>query len=288
MSTQPQRPDHDPTAPASAGAAGDLQLGDLLDLSRLIVAEGIDVIAGDPPVPISVWRLAYAAHRPGGGHDPAGAFTPGLAAPLVATFSRPGQTILDLNHDAAIQGAAGAGARRYRTVTDPRNLDELAGSEHLAGAVDLVVSRWPHPDPHPTDTQDRTDGTSGPDAAADLFTACRTLLAPDGLTVLVLAPPPPGPPYVEHAQVVIPAAHHAGLGYLQHIIVVTAPIAGEPTPRLASPADGATLRAATHIRAHLDLLVFVLRPTAGSRGRSARRRPDRPGRAPRRAPRSTR
>ena len=107
MTTPPQRPAHDPTEPVGA----ELRLDDLLSLSQLILAGDIDAIAGDPPVPISVWRLAGS--DPGGSHDPADGFTPHLAAPLVATFSRRGQTILDLTHDAAIEGAAGAGARRY-------------------------------------------------------------------------------------------------------------------------------------------------------------------------------
>ena len=145
--------------------------------------------------------------------------------------------------------------------------------------------RWP-PDPDTTPT----DTASAAGAAVDLFATCRTLLSPGGFTVVALLPPPPGPPYVEHAQVVIPAAHRAGLGYLQHIIAVTAPISGEPAPRRTAPTHRATLRAATHLRAHLDLLVFVLRRTharAQAPSGSPRIRNPRSGGPRRRAPGSS-
>ena len=65
-----------------------------------------------------------------------------------------------------------------------------------------------------------------------------------------------------HAADVIPAAEAAGLGYVQHVIAVTAPIAGERFTNLATPASRPVLRAARaglgYGRYHLDLLIFVL------------------------------
>ncbi|MDQ1646885.1 MAG: hypothetical protein QOJ50_3069, partial [Cryptosporangiaceae bacterium] len=106
---------------------------------------------------------------------------------------------------------------------------------------------------------------------------------------------PPDQPHVEYAHELVPAAHRAGLGYLQHIVAVGAPINGEQPTTLSTPASHATLRAAArtvrHLRIHVDLLLFVLR---GSHATSAEpadyhgkhRRSGRRGRG--RTPRSSR
>jgi len=198
---------------------------------------------GAPPVPITVWR-ATGVDQPAR-QQGADGFTPRLAALLVGAYTRAGDTILDLSCDPTIEGAAGAGARRYLPVNDRTNLNDIGRPR---GSVGLIVLRWP------TGTERLT-----PAMAVDLFGACRSLLTRDGHTVVVLALPPGSGPYIDHAQVLIPAAHHAGLLYLQHIVAVTAPIAGEHRTTRAAPADAATLRAATHLTAHLDLLVFELR-----------------------------
>jgi hypothetical protein len=93
---------------------------------------------------------------------------------------------------------------------------------------------------------------------ADLLGDCRRLLAACGC-VIVAPASPPRTGYVDHARRLIPAARRAGLGYLQHIVVLTAPIPGDPSPRQATPAGPATLRAATHLRVQAALLAFVLR-----------------------------
>ena len=58
------------------------------------------------------------------------------------------------------------------------------------------------------------------------------------------------------------AAEAAGLGYVEHVIAVTAPIPGERFTNLATPASRPVLRAARaglgYGRYHLDLLIFVL------------------------------
>ncbi|UWZ50179.1 hypothetical protein Dmats_46270 [Dactylosporangium matsuzakiense] len=67
----------------------------------------VDLVAGDPPVPITVWRTA----RVGGDH---GASIPArLARRLVASYSRPGEAVVDLTDDHALTTACHAGDRRH-------------------------------------------------------------------------------------------------------------------------------------------------------------------------------
>jgi len=183
--------------------------------------------------------------RPGGADQPtrhqgANGFTPRLAALFVGAYTRAGDTILGLSCDPTIEGAAGAGARRYLLVNDRTDLNDIGRPR---GSVGLIVLRWP------THTDRLTHAM-----AIDLFTVCRSLLTRDGHTVVVLALPPGGGPYIEHAQVLISAARQARLHYLQHIVAVTAPIAGEHRTIQAAPGN-----AAIRLTAHMDLLVFELR-----------------------------
>jgi hypothetical protein len=173
-------------------------------------------------------------------HKGVDGFTPRLAALLVGAYTRTGDTILDLSCDPTIEGAAGAGARRYLPVYDRMDLTDIG---RPCGSVGLVVLRWPT----------RTDRLT-PAMAIDLFTACRSLLTRDGHTIVVLALPPGSGHYIDHAQVLIPAAHQAGLLYRQHIVAVTAPSIRDHGTSRAAPAD-----AAAGLTAHLDLLVFELR-----------------------------
>ena len=209
----------------------------------------VDVVPGDPPVPITVWRVADPDHPYR--HDLDG-LTGRTAQLLVALYTRPGDTIVSLRHDPALAGAAGAGGRTYLPVDHPA---DLADVDHVAGTVRLVVLLWP-----PT----RRDDPVSPAEATDLFTACRVITGRDGCTIVALAAAPPGDTYAEHSGLLIPAARHAGLGWLQHIIAITAPIAGERITWRATPVDRATLRAATHVKIHVDLLVFW--PWSGRHG----------------------
>jgi len=241
MTTQPPYPEPDPTIRPIPGGGSDRRAPRATSAPTDVPDLGPTL--GATPVPITVWRAA-GVDQPARHHGVDG-FTPRLAALLVGAYTRPGDTILDLSCDPTIEGAAGAGARRYLPIPDRTDLIDI---DRPRGSVGLIVLRWPT----------RTDRLT-PAMAIDLFTACRSLLTRDGHTVVVLALPPGSGPYIDHAQVLIPAAHHAGLHYLQHIVAVTAPIAGEHRTQRAAPADAATLRAATHLTAHLDLLVFELR-----------------------------
>ena len=231
---------HDPHTPDDPGSADDP-----LALSELIASGDIDVVPGDPPVPIAVWRVADVDARYG--HHRTDALTPRLAALLVGTHTRPGDTIVSIGNHPALAGAAGAGGRAYRSVAHP---DDLAGLDHAAGTVALIVLPWP--------PADQPDGISR-ESLIEMFGACRRLMAPGGCTIVALAGLPPEQTFVEHSSALIPAAHQAGLGWLQHILAITAPIVGQRITWRADPADPATLRAAAHVKVHLDLFVFVAR-----------------------------
>jgi hypothetical protein len=239
MSTPSQQPEHDP-----------------FDLGQLIAAGDLDVVDGDPPVPIDVWRVADL--DPPHGYHLADGLTPQLAVLLVGCYTRPGDTIVSLGFDPALAGAAGGSARTYLPIGDPA---DLADVDRVAGTVRLVVLLWPPT--HRTSTP-ATSGSSSSSSAAsrdeviDLFRACKVITGRDGCTIVALAAMPTGS-YTEHAGLLIPAARHAGLGWLQHILAVTAPINGDRITWRATPTDRATLRAATHINIHIDLLVFRAR-----------------------------
>jgi hypothetical protein len=231
------RRDLDPAASDIEPAGYDI--AELGPVSHLALTDLTDVGDydghGGSLVPITVWRVAgidqparHATYADGDG------LTPRLAALLVGAYTRLGDTILDLSRDPSIAGAAGAGARRYLPLTDPTALAHTPRPRHGAA---LIVLRWPSPD---TDT-DRRDSDNSPDAESDIgsepdtaarpvgvgavlaavFAVCRTVQAADGHTVVVLAVPPTGPPYIEYAEQLILAARYTGLGYVQHIVAVT-------------------------------------------------------------------
>jgi len=203
----------------------------------------LDVIAGDPPAPITVWPVASHDHHTGrtpppGGGDTAG-MSPPLAARLAHTYTRPGDVVVGFDHDANLRAAARAAACRYRRL---RHLSRLGDLHAVAGNVSLVVLRWPRPA--------KTARPAEP--VEQLFGACRSLLAPSGYTVAVLAPPS-APSDLAQAAELVPAAHRRGLGYLQHIVAITAPLPDPHSPPTIHATDG------RHRRVHLDLLVLALR-----------------------------
>jgi hypothetical protein len=129
----PHHPNHSPnrepdaqsvgTGPRDAGTAFDHD-GDGHPLA--------DLVAGDPPVPITVWRTA----RADGDH---GASIPTrLARRLVGAYSRPGEAVVDLTDDHALTTACRAGDRRHHRAwfTDVASL--IIGP---ATAADLSTDR---------------------------------------------------------------------------------------------------------------------------------------------------
>jgi hypothetical protein len=89
----PQHPNPTPTAD------GDTDTG--LDRDQP------DVVAGDPPVPITVWRTARTPA------DAGYPITARLATRLVAAYSRPGDAVVDLTDGHALTAACTVGRRRH-------------------------------------------------------------------------------------------------------------------------------------------------------------------------------
>ncbi|MEV6931400.1 hypothetical protein AB0M46_43850 [Dactylosporangium sp. NPDC051485] len=94
---------HDPNSDPNLDPDGTTSAPGADDAEQLLV----DVVAGDPPVPITVWRTA----RTSGDH---GASIPArLARRLVAAYSRPGEAVVDLTADHALTTASTTGGRRH-------------------------------------------------------------------------------------------------------------------------------------------------------------------------------
>jgi hypothetical protein len=223
------------------------------EIADLIAAGVLDVVPGDPPVPVSVWRATPAQDAP---VSPAALYrglTPSLAARLLAIYTDPGQTVIDITGDPAIAGAAGAGARRYLSF-DLADVDLAA--RDLRGDVGLILLRWPPLTP-PATVPGRG---AGPDPRA-VLEACAALLGADGHTVVILAPPSGGV-YRDYARTIIPTARRAGLGYLQHVVVITIDTISPRTSTRRTHTDatvGENASASPPVQEHLDLLVFILR-----------------------------
>src|SRR5205814_3545633 len=126
-----------------------------------------DVVPGNPPVPLSVW---YRANPGVGRRD--------LARQIIDSYSDPGQVVLDFDADAYLHAAALVAGRVYLSLPRIRMLVDLAG------AVDLIVVRWPRP---------HHDGsTASPTAEHDLALSLRSLLGAYGHAVIAFDRPPPG------------------------------------------------------------------------------------------------
>src|SRR5205814_1185997 len=88
--TMPRRAHTPPDTPPPAQPAG---------------AAAIDLVAGDPPVPITVWRTPCG--------DGQASVPLRLAQRLVSAYSRPGEVVIDVTDDHALCDAAGHGGRRH-------------------------------------------------------------------------------------------------------------------------------------------------------------------------------
>jgi hypothetical protein len=225
----------------------------------------IDLVAGEPPVPITVWRTART-------DTDAGRSIPArLAARLVAAYSRPGEAVVDLTDDHALTAACAAGGRRHHRAwfTDASSIiigpatppaptnqtNTAAGTDDGCGADevpelgvwfgnDLTDPDLPAPAgpavPLPDDTslQEATSLVVAcwplheADAAnrvrlAWLLTACAALLRRGGCLILVVSVPAGITATPEDFSPVVTAAANAGLGYLQHIVAVVADTDGD-------------------------------------------------------------
>ncbi|MEV0811083.1 hypothetical protein [Micromonospora sp. NPDC050200] len=275
----------------------------------------IDLVAGDPPVPVTVWRTARTEA------DTGRSIGARLAYRLVAAYSRPGEAVVDLTGDHALTAVCAAGARRHHPgwftdasgliigpatppprpaptalsddsgdlpdmrawfgddLTDPDlPADEATtfpGRASLAEATGLVVACWPL---DPADTTNRI-------RLAWLLTACARLLRSGGCLVLVVTAPA-GSIGPEDFTPVATAAAAVGLGYLQHIVAVAADTDGDAFVYHVTDEELLTLAqqashpwAVAHLRVHADLLVFspATSPSSAQQGQRRRRGGDRRG-----------
>ncbi|MET8204185.1 hypothetical protein [Micromonospora taraxaci] len=200
----------------------------------------VDVIVGGSPIWISVWRSGAL------GETSASTFHRRLARRIIAVYSRRGATVVDFDGDPTVRDESIAAGRTYRPVTHAADLASLDTVEQ----VDLVVLRWPRPQPlarpRPVDR-----------AMADLFRALRLVITPAGFTVFIVEqrPTQPTPTEVVHLAGLVPEAHAGGMNYLQHILAVTAPVG-----LTADSADAARSAASRYgSPTALHLLVFVVR-----------------------------
>jgi hypothetical protein len=214
------------------------------DAADLITATGITLDHDGRRISVKLWRVAAIDYTHGRTWEDG--LSPRVAGLLVGLTTRPGDTIVDFDNDPTLAGVASAHGVRHVPITRAAQLRRLP-----AGVASLITLRYPRPGP-----------VTAPGELAEVFAACARLQTPRGSTVVAITPPAAGPDYATHAGQVIPAAEAAGLGYVEHVIAVTAPIPGERFTNLATPADRAVLRAARaalgYGRFHLDLLIFVL------------------------------
>jgi hypothetical protein len=225
----------------------------------------IDLIAGDPPVPITVWRTTRADA------DTGRSIGARLAARLIAAYSRPGEVVVDLTDGHTLTPACTVGGREHHPAwfADTASLmigpasptptpgpTEDGTEENDSGDDEDLpeLSAWfgddlTDPTLHPAGTPIGlpADGSlhgatslvvarwpldeSG-DAAtrvrlAWLLSGCAQLLRPGGCLILVVAVPAGAPPAPEDFTGVVQAAASVRLGYLQHIVAVAADTDGD-------------------------------------------------------------
>nr|WP_030501674.1 hypothetical protein [Micromonospora purpureochromogenes] len=251
-----------------------------------------DLIAGDPPVPLTVWRTA---HTPG---DAGRSIGTRLADRLIAAYSRPGEAVVDLTTDHALTQACAAGARRHHPAwftdtssliigpgaaappagatvgTEPGEEDDLP--EMGAWFGDDLTDPQLHPPTDPPPDNALQQATSlvvacwplHEHAAANrvrlawLLTACAALLQPGGCLILLVTVPAGTTTGPEDFSGVVQAAAGVGLGYLQHLVAVTADTDGDAFVYHVTDEELLTLTTTdqrwqmAHLRVHADLMVF--------------------------------
>ena len=300
MSQHPPEHIPDPARPADPDTSG-------VD-TALNGPAPIDLVAGDPPVPITVWRTART------GTDDRRGIGARLAYRLVAAYSRPGETVVDLTTGHTLSTACRTGRRRHHPgwFTDAASLiigprtppaeptTRAAGASADGDPPDLAA--WFGDDLTDLDPPPAGDPTALPDNAsvqqatslvvaswpldavdavnrvklAWLLAACARLLRPGGCLILVVTPPAGARP--EDFSPVADAAAGTGLGYLQHIVAVTADTDGDQFVYHATDEELLTLAhqpdrdrpRLAHLRVHADLLIFA-QPQTPDQPRRARR-----------------
>lgn len=181
-------------------------------------------------------------------------------ARLIATYTRRGDLVLDLDAHPTITRAARYLRRHPATLVTHRERPRLRfhtmrdlpprlrRSTHRAGAGLLVTTL---PRPHvDVDLHGLTEA----------MRSWRSLLRPGGFLLTALADHNPRDGLASHRSTVVAAARAAGLLYHQHLLVVRVPLP-EIEPRAQAHTD-AKLLGGRHVRAHVDLLTFAATATS--------------------------
>jgi hypothetical protein len=215
---------HRPSDPSLNDPDGAVELADSPD---------VDLVPGDPPVPITVWRTPA-----GDGTD----LSPRLAARLLAAYTRAGDMVFDATADRVFADAVDTAARRYAThLTHPIH-DADPGA-----LASLVLAGWPL--------------RGSVDPVIVLGGLCRRLRHRGVLAAVITDPYRDGVP-VEVGPLVS-AARAARLSYLQHIVAVHGRVNGDhvtapnPAPGLGRGEVAARIGDGAHLRVHTDLLIFT-------------------------------
>ena len=255
----------------------------------------IDLVAGDPPVPITVWRT------PAG--DGQASVPSRLAERLMSAYSRPGEVVIDLTDDHALGGAAAQGGRRHHPAwfTDASTLiigpptpptahtrdDRPPGRparRRRRGEVDPPgITAWfgdDLTDPHLPPTGAAPAAADTVHGATSLLVTCWplhaagarhrtrlrwllqggvTLLRPGGCLVLVVRAVADAPASPQDFSPLVDAARDAGLGYLQHIVAVRADADGDQFTYYATDEELQALAASGQLPvAHLPVHADLL------------------------------
>lgn len=170
--------------------------------------------ARDKPAVI-VWRVSPAPVDNEAAREVSDAgdspLTTRMARHLVAIYSELHDTVVDFDADDNLRRAAAATGRLYLSVGSP---SDPALASVRPGCAALVVLRWPRP------------ATTIPEQdAKNLLRTCRKYLAEAGSTIIVVSAATAGATgtaYGEHEQVLLAAAHDAGLRHLHDIVPLDA------------------------------------------------------------------
>lgn len=194
----------------------------------------VDVVPGDPPVPVNIWRLPADDDAPVGAR---------LAARLLAEYTQPRDIVYDHLPSPVLRKATHAAGRDYRAATRFQAPTDRAA---------LAVTGWP--------VTDQLDPVI-------LLGGLRRRLRPGGILAVIITNPDPATDGDTSAPVelgpLVTAATAAGLSYLQHLVTMPTgdrpPATHDLDPTKTSAANDGTV----HERVHEDILVFRRPQTSG-------------------------
>ena len=179
-------------------------------------------------------------------------------ARLIAEYSHPGETALVADF------SCGSRHRCFRSDFEKPKLNhERTATTADIGLVIALIS-------HPSNTRKRSGEPAGarpanslPDGVRPVVAEAGRALKDGGILAVALASPHSGPEFADRTGSVIHTARREGFLYLQHIVVVDAPVHGERISASPSGPARCALRLIrhtgipVHARAHLDVLIFT-------------------------------